>query len=182
MVYILLGTGFEEIEAIAPADLLRRAGVEVQFVGVNGPVVAGAHGIEVKADITLSEVNLEGLELLIVPGGSDGVQSISESQTALSLLKNAYKKGCYLSAICAGPTVLAKIGVLEHCNATCYPGMEAELGSSVAPVDENVVMDGHIITGRAPGAAIDFGLALVRVLCGVEIAKMVREEIHYESR
>ena len=182
MVYILLGTGFEEMEAIAPADLLRRAGVDVQFVGIDGSAIAGAHGIELTADTVLSETSLDDLELVVIPGGLEGVNSICASKDTLSLIQNAYKKGRYLAAICAGPTVLAKVGILEHCNATCYPGMEEELGSTVTPVNESVVIDGHIITGRGPGAAIDFGLALVRILCGAEIAKMVQEEIHYESR
>ncbi len=182
MVYILLGDGFEEMEAIAPTDLLRRAGVDTKLVGIDGKVVTGAHGIQVEADITLSEVDLDELELLMLPGGSDGVQSIRANQGAMGLIRIAYAKGRYLAAICAAPLLLAEQGILDCHNATCYPGLESEMGNGATMINTNTVVDGRVITGRAPGTAVEFGLTLVRILCGDEISKMVQEEIHYETK
>lgn len=179
MVAILLGKGFEEAEAIVPADLLRRAGVEVRLVALEGRAVEGSHGITVQADLTLSEVNPDELEMLMLPGGLGGVAAIQNSLGALALIDQAYARGVYLAAICAAPTILARVGILDRRSAVCYPGMEDEMGSAVVDKGASVVVDGHIITGRAAGSAFDFGLRLVSVLKGPNAAEDVRNAVHY---
>lgn len=179
MVYLLLGEGFEESEAVVPADLLRRAGVEVSLVGLDGLTVRGSHGIAVQADLTLEEVDADAMEMLVLPGGMGGVESIQMNLFALALIQRAWDHGCYLAAICAAPTILAHIGVLDRRKAVCYPGMEDQMGSAVVRKGERVVTDGHIVTGEAAGSTFDFGLKLVEILKGREAAEEVRHAVHY---
>ena len=178
MVYILLGNGFEEIEAVAPCDLLRRAGVEVRTVGLNGPVIRGSHGIEVRADCSLDEVDFDAMELLMLPGGLRGVQSILACPEALALTRRAWEAGRFVAAICAAPTILAKLGITDGRPAVCYPGKEPEMGSAKM-VSADTVRDGKLITGRAAGAAIDFGLALIEALKSPEEAERIKKQIVY---
>ena len=113
MVYILLGTGFEETEAIAPLDLLRRAGVETATVGVNGKIVYGGHGIGVEADLTLGEMDLTRLDMIVLPGGLGGVASVRASTQAMEALRFAWENDKFVAAICAGPTVLADLHITD---------------------------------------------------------------------
>lgn len=177
MVYMLLGTGFEETEAIAPLDLLRRAGVEIMTVGVNGKTVYGSHGIGIEADIELHEMDLTNMEMIVLPGGMGGVTSIRASKEAMEALKFGWDNGKYVAAICAGPTVLADLGITDGRKATCYPGCESGMGSAVMAENAAAVRSGHIITGTSAGCAVPFGLALVAALKGEEIAKTVAEQI-----
>lgn len=172
MVYIILGEGFEETEAIVPCDLLRRAGVDVRYAGIGGREITGGHGITVCADCVAEETDLTKAEMLVLPGGLGGVASIQKSETVLKAVRQVYENGGYAAAICAGPTVLAGLGITDGKRATCYPGCEAQMGSAVI-CEENAVIDGRVITGRAPGAAFDFGLALIRALRDEEIARQV---------
>ena len=177
MVYLLLGTGFEETEAIAPLDLLRRAGVEVTTVGLNGKVIYGGHGIGVEADIEIDQLNPHDLEMIILPGGLGGVASCRACPAAMDALKTAWDKGKYVAAICAGPTVLADLGITTGMNATCYPGCESGMGSAIIIDDAAVVIDENLITGTSAGCAIPFGLALVEVLKGEEEADRIAKQI-----
>ena len=177
MVYLLLGTGFEETEAIAPLDLLRRAGVKVLTVGVTGKTVYGGHNIGVEADITIDEMDLTNLEMIILPGGLGGVASARASQKAMDALRFAWENGKYVAAICAGPTVLADLGITDGKNATCYPGCETGMGSANVLPGRAVVRDGNLITGTSAGCAIPFGLALIEALRGAEAAKTVADAI-----
>ena len=179
MVYILLGEGFEEAEALVPADLLRRSGVEVALVGLEGHQVTGGHGITVQADLLLEEADPDRMEMLVLPWGLGGVESIQMNLFALALIQRAYDRGVYLAAICAGPTILANQGFLDRRRAVCYPGMEDEMGSAVVQKGQSVVVDGHIITARAAGSAFDFGLKLVETLKGAETARQVQRSVHY---
>lgn len=179
MVCILLGEGFEEAEAVVTADLLRRAGVEVALVGLDGPAVTGGHGITVNADLTLEQVDVDELQMLVLPGGVGGVESIQMNLFAMALIQRAGDKGCYLAAICAAPTILSYLGILDRRKAVCYPGLEHDMGSAVVQRGQKVVVDGRIITGLAPGAAFEFGLKLVEVLLGEEAALQVREDCCY---
>ncbi len=179
MVYLLLGEGFEESEAVVPADLLRRAGVEVALVGLEGLSVRGSHGITVQADLTLEEVDADAMDMLVLPGGMGGVESIQMNLFALALIQRAWDHGCYLAAICAAPTILAHIGVLDRRKAVCYPGMEDQMGSAVVQKGQRVVVDGHMVTGEAAGSAFDFGLKLVEILKGRAAAEEVRHAVHY---
>ena len=177
MVYVLLGTGFEETEAIAPIDLLRRAGVDVLTVGIEGKLVYGGHRIGVEADITLDEMDLQDLEMIVLPGGLGGVRTIQSSQAALDAVRFAWENGKYVAAICAGPTVLADLGITAGMNATCYPGCEGGMGSAILIEDVAAVTDENLITGTSAGCAIPFGLALVAALKGRQIADEVAQQI-----
>ncbi len=178
MVYILLGEGFEECEALVPADLLRRAGATVALVGLEGLEVTGGHGITVKADITLDQVDEDEMEMLVLPGGGAGVESIQLNLFALALIQQAYDRGCWIGAICAAPTILARAGFLDRRRAVCYPGLEDEMGSAVVAKGESVVTDGRIITAVAAGASFAFGLKLAEVLKGRGAVQRVRGSIH----
>lgn len=179
MVYILLGEGFEETEALAPADLLRRAGAEVALVGLEELEVTGGHGVTVKADVTLAEVDEDAMEMLVLPGGLGGVESLQLNLFALALIQRAYDKGCWLCAICAAPTILARMGCLDRRKAVCYPGMEDEMGSAVVQLGSPVVTDGRIITGEAAGSVFEFGLRLVEAVKGRATAQRVRDAVHF---
>ena len=177
MVYILLGTGFEETEAIAPLDLLRRAGIQVLTVGINGKTVYGSHGIGVEADITVAQMDLTDLEMIILPGGLGGVASARASREALDALRFAWENDKYVAAICAGPTVLAALGITDGNKATCYPGCEGGMGSAVLAENAASVQDGKLITGTSAGCAIPFGLALVEALKGKDAADAIARQI-----
>lgn len=177
MVYILLADGFEEAEALVPADLLRRADVRVALVGVTGPVVTGAHGIKVCSDCPVEQVNAEEMEMLVVPGGLGGVQNVAASPVAMELVKQAADDGKWLAAICAAPSlVLGPAGLLKERRAVCYPGMEDTMTGALAQKGCSVVTDGNIVTGEGPGAAFEFGLKLVEALKGGEIARKVAND------
>lgn len=177
MVYMLLGTGFEETEAIAPLDLLRRAGVTVCTVGVNGKIVYGSHGIGVEADIELGEMDLTTLEMIILPGGLGGVNSVRASQPAMDALAFAWENDKFVAAICAGPTVLADLGIVDGKNATCYPSCEGGMGNAILSPNAACVRDGKLITGTSAGCAIPFGLALVEALKGKDTANAIAQQI-----
>lgn len=177
MVYMLLGTGFEETEAIAPLDLLRRAGVDVLTVGINGKVVKGSHGIGIEADIELDELDLTNLEMIILPGGLGGVASIRASEEAMNAVKFAADNGKFTAAICAGPTVLADLGITDGKEATCYPGCEDGMGSARMVPGAAAVRDGLVITGTSAGCAVPFGLKLIEVLKGTETAERIAKQI-----
>ena len=177
MVYMLLGTGFEETEAIAPLDLLRRAGIDVLTVGVNGKTIYGGHNIGIVADIEIGEMDLTAMEMIIVPGGLGGVASIRASKDAMAALQFAKDNDIYTAAICAGPTVLADLGITDGKNTTCYPGCENGMGNAKVTSGAAAVTDGKVITGTSAGCAVPFGLALIAALKGKEIADTVANQI-----
>ena len=176
MVYVLLGTGFEEIEALAPVDLLRRAGIEVTTVGLNGKIVYGSHHIGVEADMTIEELDVADAEMIVLPGGLGGVASIRSCQRAIEAIRFAYENGKYTAAICAGPTVLADLGITDGKNATCYPSCVSQMGSANM-VCAAAVTDGKLITGTSAGCAIPFGLELIAVLKGRDEADRIADQI-----
>ena len=178
MVYLILGAGFEEAEAIVPCDLLRRAGVEVRLAGIGGTDIPGSHGIPVHADCAAETVDLTQADMLILPGGLGGVRSIRGCEPVLRAAREMAQAGKWVAAICAAPTVLAELGLLEGRRATCYPGFEDRC-TGAQMVDADVVTDGAITTGRALGAAIPFALELVRLLTDEQTAARTAEEIVY---
>lgn len=178
MVYIVLGTGFEEMEAVVPCDLLRRAGVDAQFVGIGSLDILGSRRITVKADCTETEAKWEEAEMIVLPGGLGGVASIEGSRIVMDAFKKAYEDGKFVAAICAAPTILAKLGITDGKKACCYPGMEEEMGNALME-SCGCVRHGKIITGRAAGSAFDFGLALIEALCGKEVSDRVATEVVY---
>ena len=176
MIYMFLANGFEEVEALCPLDLLRRAGLEVTTVGVGGEMIVGSHGIAVQADIPEALYRDSSPEMIILPGGMPGTRHLDESRTVDTALRVAANKGAYLAAICAAPMVLGKRGYLEGKRAICFPGFEEYLtGATVA--EERVVRDGKVITAAGMGVALEFGLALVAALKGQETADDLRRAV-----
>lgn len=178
MVYILLAPGFEEAEALVPADLLRRAGLETKLIGLTAAPVPGGQGMQVVPDSTLDQVDLDRAGMIVLPGGSLGVKNLGAEPAVEALVRQAVQRGIWVAAICAAPTLLAQWGLLHGKRAVCYPGLEPRLGDA-QPQDFSVVEAGTIITGRAAGSAFDFGLKLVSVLSNTEKSEEVRHGICY---
>lgn len=178
MVYILLAPGFEEAEALVPADLLRRAGLETKLIGLTAAPVPGGQGMQVVPDGTLDQVDLDRADMIVLPGGSLGVKNLGAEPAVEALVRQAAQRGIWVAAICAAPTLLAQWGLLHGKRAVCYPGLEPRLGDA-QPQDFSVVEAGTIITGRAAGSAFDFGLKLVSVLSNTEKSEEVRHGICY---
>ena len=177
MVYVLLGTGFEEVEAIAPVDLMRRAGIEVQTVGITGKTVTGSHKIPVEADILPENMDLESMDMIVLPGGLGGVASARASQAALDALRWGWEHDRFVAAICAGPTVLADLGIPDGKKATCCPGCEGQMGKADMVPGVAALRDGKLITGTSAGCAIPFALELIKALKGSEAADKVAKQI-----
>ena len=178
MVYMFLANGFEEIEALCPLDLLRRAGVEVTTVAIGGDAlkVTGSHGITVLADIDEKDFADEAPEMVILPGGMPGATHLDESVVVDGAIRAALANDAYLAAICAAPMILGKRDLLVGKRAICFPGFEQYLnGATVAA--ERVVRDGKIITAAGMGVATDFGLALVAALRGKDAAITLRRAV-----
>lgn len=189
MNYLFLAEGFEIVEAMAPADMLARAGVSLKTVSISSDcLVHSSHGIGVEADMNWSEfsetVASEGLsdhDFLIFPGGMPGSVNLSEKDALVDLLRRHFSRGGNVAAICAAPSVvLGKLGnALEGRNICCYAGFEdalAALGAKVG-MDDGVVIDRNMVTSRGAGHAIAFGLAIVSVLCGQVRADQVAKSI-----
>lgn len=178
MVAIFLGTGFEPLEAVAPCDILRRGGVEVCYASVADRLVEAGHGIRIEADCTVAELDAEKLDMIVLPGGLGGVQSILNSEKTLELIRSVHAKGKLVAAICAAPSILARLGITDGRKATCYPGFESRMGGAVMQ-SCGAVRDGTVITGRAAGSSEEFGLLLLEALKGKAAADKVAGEIVY---
>ncbi len=177
MIYVFLADGFEEIEALAPVDLLRRAGVAVQTVGITGKTVTGSHNISVTADILPEEVVLnEAVQAVVLPGGMPGAKNLDADETVSRAIAFAAEKGKLLCAICAAPFLLGKRGLLQGKTAICFPGFEADLtGAEIS--EQSVCRDGNIITAKGMGVATEFGLKIVEALSDEETAAQLRATI-----
>jgi 4-methyl-5(b-hydroxyethyl)-thiazole monophosphate biosynthesis len=176
---IILAEGFEEIEAITPIDLLRRAGIEVIIAGLNATDVRGSHDIVVRADCLLSQVG-DDFTAIILPGGP-GAAFLAESQPVLDFVKKAYAASKLCAAICAAPVVLAKAGLLAGRKATCYPGREPELTGATF-VERTTVIDGNVITSRGAGTSVPFALEVIRYMAGATAADKVGTAILHGVR
>ena len=179
MVYLFLADGFEEIEALCPLDLLRRAGAEVLTVGVSGKVAHGSHGIDVICDIEKEELDISrDFDMIILPGGMPGSVNLDNCSVVHQMIDIANEKGKLICAICAAPFILGKKGLLQGKRAICYPGFEEQLtGAKI--VNQGVVHDGNIITGRAMGSAHDFGLEIIEALYGKEMRQKLKDAVLY---
>jgi len=178
-VYIFLADGFEEIEALAVVDLLRRARIEIDMVSVTGKLqVMGSHKIAVMADILFEDAKFDDADMLVLPGGMPGTNHLMEHTGLDKLLRKFHSENKYIAAICAAPTVLASKGILDGKNAACYPGCESEMtGSNV--ICQDVVEDGNIITSRGLGTAVDFALAIIKILTDENTAKDIADRVVY---
>lgn len=177
MIYVFLAEGFEEIEALTPVDVLRRAGLDVRTVSVGvDRSVRGAHGITVEADILFGETDYSDASMLILPGGMPGTTHLREFEPLCRLLVSAHERGVQLAAICAAPMVLGELGLLRGREAICYPGFEDRLiGAELS--DKKVVVDGDILTAAGMGVALDFALEAVRMHLGGGIASRIAASV-----
>lgn len=164
MIAVLLADGFEEIEAIAPIDILRRAGLDVKTVGINSKIVVGSHGIATVADLTADEVDTSKITLTVLPGGMPGTLNLHASEFTDKIIDATLKNGGRLAAICAAPLILGRRGLLSGKRAVCYPGFEDELSGAIIDTVP-VVTDGNITTARGAGVALEFGAELVSLIC-----------------
>ncbi len=178
MVYVFLANGFEEVEAIEPIDIMRRAGIEVTTVSLGEEPVTGAHGIIVKADIVIDEVDTDKLEAVVLPGGGLGHENLDASNSVHTLINYAVAHGKYVCAICASPSILGRKQLLNGKKATCFPGFEKYLYGAEYVTDKAVV-DGKIITARGAGAAAEFGFEITAALKDRETADAVRAQMQY---
>lgn len=178
MVYVFLADGFEEMEAVAPIDILRRAQLPVVTVavGTNENTVTGAHGIALRADILESKVDLAETQLAVLPGGMPGTVNLERSATVQAVLRHCKQQGIPIGAICAAPSVLGHLGLLEGVAATCFEGFEDELAGAVY-TPRAVCCDRNIVTARGAGVAVEFALKLAEVMCGGEKAALLRKSI-----
>lgn len=173
MIYVFLAEGFEEIEALTPIDLLRRAGLEVKSVAIGGgSAVKGAHGIEVAADITEAEFCDKHPAVVILPGGMPGTTNLMESAAVSFAVIDALANEGLVCAICAAPSIPGQMGLLKNHRATCFPGFEEYLDGATVE-DERVISDGQFITAKGMGCAAEFGLAIIEALLGKEKADEV---------
>ena len=161
---IFLADGFEEIEGLMVVDLLRRVGIKVDMVSISEAMaVSGSHGISVKADLLMKDIDFDAYELLVLPGGMPGTINLGECEVLCSELKKACENGKKIAAICAAPTVFGKLGLLKGKKACCYPDMEDGLIGAEVSFDA-VTVDGNITTSRGLGTALPFALALIEQL------------------
>lgn len=173
-VAMMLGEGFEPIEAIAPVDCMRRAGLEVELVSVMPSVqVKSAQNVVVEAEALDENLDLEDFDMIVVPGGSLGVENLKKSEKLAQALKDFMAKDKHVASICAGPTVLNGLGLLEGRKVTCYPGCETGFPDGAYQPGYGVVVDRNLITASGPGQALDFGIAIVKALCGDNAADQV---------
>jgi len=180
--YLLLADGFEEIEAVTPVDLLRRAGVEVSIVGVGEREATGNHGVRVVADCRLGDLGDGLADAVILPGGMPGAKTLGATDAVRDLCRRHAEAGRIVAALCAAPGMaLAPFGLLDGRQATCYPGFEEHFPESATHVAERVVVDGNIITSRGPGTAFDFALAIVTTLAGQETAREIAAGTQYTA-
>lgn len=177
MIYIFLADGFEEIEALTPVDVFRRAGLDTLTVSITDrQTVVGAHNITVLADTTLSDVNLSDADLLLLPGGMPGTKHLGECKPLCDAVTSHATAGKPIAAICAAPSVLGKLGLLTGKEATCYPGFEdALVGATVS--EKKVVSDGNTVTAAGMGVALDFSLECLRLLDHADAADKIRQSV-----
>ena len=175
---LYLADGFEEIESISVVDILRRANLEVEMISIMGKKeVLGAHQVSVLADQVFEEVDHDIMDMIILPGGGLGTKNLAEHVGLTMQIRKHAAAGKKIAAICAAPTILGELGLLEGKMAICYPGCEAQLIGAKVTSTAPVIMDGNIITSRGPGTSFDFALKIVEVLQGREMAKQLQAQM-----
>ena len=180
-VYAFLADGSEEVELLAVVDVLLRGGQDVKLVSVTGKKnVTGSHGIKLQADVLMEQTNLKDADVLFLPGGMPGTRNLGASQELVYALNEANQDNRRIAAICAAPSILGRLGMLEGKKATCFPGFEEELkGADV--VRQGVVTDGNITTARGLGYALDMGIELLALLVDKNHARKIKEAIQYDQ-
>jgi protein deglycase len=171
-----LAEGFEEVEAVTLIDVLRRAGFRVETCGLNSLQVRGSHGIAITADIAIDQALKDAWDLIVLPGGMPGATNLRDDERVGKLLEGAFGSGAYIGAICAAPIALAHFGFLKGKKATSYPGFAAQMPGAEYR-DDRVVIDGKVLTSRAPGTAMEFALAITELLAGSAKADELRKQM-----
>lgn len=175
--FIFLADGFEEIEAIAPIDIFRRAGIEVITISISKiKTVVGAHAIKIEADKLFSETDFSDNDILYLPGGMPGTKNLDSHEGLKNLVRSQVKGNKNLAAICAAPSILGKMGLLDGKEAICYPGFEDQLHGVILS-ENKIVKSGAIYTAKGAGVAIQFALNLVEELKGKKLAEQIAESI-----
>ncbi|HEY9059606.1 MAG TPA: DJ-1 family glyoxalase III [Pseudobacteroides sp.] len=176
-VFVLLTDGFEEIEAVSPIDILRRAGIDVTSVSITKKrQVKGSHDIIIEADTLFEECDFSKGDMLVIPGGP-GTSSFSQHKGFVTLLTDYFNNEKWIASICAAPTILGKLGMLKGKKAICYPGMESDLMDASVEFDSNAVVDGRLITSKGAGTAIEFSLKIVECLVGNEAVNVLKKKM-----
>ncbi len=179
-IFIHLANGFEEVEAITPVDVLRRAGCEVTMVSVTGNrEVASARGVTVLADRLFEDVDYMQADVILFPGGQPGSDNLAKHEGLKKIIADFHRQGKLIAAICAAPLVLANAGILMGKRVTCFPGTESKLKGAIC-TGNAVEKDGNIITGKAAGAAMKFSLALTEQLVGKSKAEELKNRMYVE--
>ena len=180
-IYIFLADGFETVEAMAPVDVMRRAGLSVTTVSIMGRrEVLSAQGVPVVADAIMGDFSLSDAKALVLPGGGEGTENLSASAAVREEVERMNGEGKLIAAICAAPMVFGRMGILEERRATCYPGCEIDLKGAVYTAAK-VEVDGNIITACGPGASFDFGFAIVEHFCGSETVATIRSQMQFDK-
>ena len=179
---VFFAEGTEECEALLVVDLLRRAKVEVTIASATGNrAITSSHKVHITADALAEDIDYSDVDMVVLPGGIPGTPNLAANKTVTDTCVSFAQTGKKVAAICAAPTLLAHLGLLDRRSAVCYPGMEGEMGSAVVRPECPVVVDGRIITARSAGCAFDFALKLIEILAGAEKAKEVQHAIHYRG-
>ena len=179
-VFLMLADGFEETEALVPWDVLRRAGADIKLVSVsNTKAVSGAHGLSLTADTTIENVGSELPDCFVLPGGMPGMTNLLACGPLCDMLIRASSCGKVLAAICASPSVLGELGILNGRNAVCFPGFESRLkGARIS--EDSVCRDGNVLTGKGMGVAFEFAFALTEMLFGKSVSEKLKKEVQYK--
>ena len=178
-VYVFLADGFETVEALAPVDVMRRAGLDVVTVSIMGrKEVLSAQNVTVAADELYENLAFADADALVLPGGGVGTDNLSAHESLRAQLVDACSRGILVAAICAAPMVFGRIGILKGRKATCYPGCEGDLFDAEYTA-ASVEQDGNIITACGPGASFDFGFAIVERFCGADVVDTLRSQMQF---
>ena len=180
MIAIFLANGFEEIEAIVPRDLLKRANLDVKMVGVQAKTPESFSGLKINVDLEIDNINENQLKAIILPGGMPGTTNLDKNLKLKEIIKHCFDNEILICAICAAPLIIGKMGLLNGKTACCYPSFEENLkGAKIS--DESVCVDGKIITAKGPGSAFEFSFAIIEALRCKKEARIIGESIQYQS-
>lgn len=178
-IYMFLADGFETVEALAPVDVMRRAGLQVVTVSIMGrKEVLSAQDVNVAADILFEDCDFTDADAVVLPGGSVGTENMSAHTPLRAVVDRMNNQGKLVAAICAAPMVFGRMGILNGRKATCYPGCEGDLAGAEYTA-ATVQNDGNIITACGPGVSFDFGFAIVEYFCGVSMVETLRSQMQF---
>lgn len=182
MIYLLLADGFEQSEALVPADILSRAGYRILQIGVSGDIITSSHGTKIKTDLPVGKAEPENMEMLIIPGGKTGVENLIKNPDAEKILRYAYNNNIPVGIICAAASFPGRLGMLSGKRFTCFPGFEQYVTGGIYMPDENTVADGSFISAKAAGVSFEFGFRLLDYLKGQKESEKIKKSIYCDIR